>query len=72
MFIRIRRSLKPKRIAFISEALVPVIEKFAGAKLGCELILDGGRPFALDSSDPDVVVKTIGRLREVLAVPATR
>jgi hypothetical protein len=72
MLTRIRRSLKPKRLAFISAALSPLIEKFAAAQLGCDLILDDGRPFSLDGSNPAAVTRTIARLHELLAAPATR
>src|SRR3984893_17596059 len=52
LFTRIRRSLKPKRLAFISGSLTPLIERFASAQLNCELVLDDGRAFALDRSNP--------------------
>ncbi len=63
---RIRRSLKPKRVALISASLAPHTGKFSYAQLGCELLLDGGRPFELDNG------QSVGRLREALAVPAVR
>jgi len=72
LFTRIRRSLKPKRLAFISGSLTPLIERFAAAQLNCELALDDGRAFALDDSNP-AAAKTAGaRFHEVLAVPASR
>ncbi|MGH9743677.1 MAG: hypothetical protein ACRD51_15135 [Candidatus Acidiferrum sp.] len=64
---RMRRSLKPKRIILISEMLVPLGEKFTSVELGCPVILDGGKPFGLDSSDYSRVVQ---RLQETLAAPA--
>jgi len=49
MITRIRRSLKPKRVLLISDMLAPFAETFSGADLGCPLILQDGKPFALDS-----------------------
>src|SRR3981189_3337201 len=49
--VRIRRSLKPKRVVLISRALETVLEKFMALQLGCPLVLDDGKPFALDGSD---------------------
>jgi hypothetical protein len=72
LFTRIRRSLKPKRLAFISGSLSPLIPKFAAAQLGCELVLDEGHAFALDGSDPAAVGRAVSRLHESLAVPAAR
>lgn len=72
LFTRIRRSLKPKRVAFISSSLSPLISKFASAQLGCELVLDEGHAFALDSSDSAALSITVTRLHESLAVPAPR
>jgi hypothetical protein len=72
LFTRIRRSLKPKRIAFVSESLTPLIERFASAQLNCELALDDGRAFALDNSNPAEVKAAIARFHDVLAVPASR
>jgi len=72
LFTRIRRSLKPKRLAFISGSLAPLIERFASAQLGCELVLDDGRAFALDHANPAEVKAAITRFQDVLAVPASR
>jgi hypothetical protein len=72
LFTRIRRSLKPKRLAFISGSLTPLIERFASAQLNCELVLDDGRAFALDHSNPAEVTAAIARFQDVLAVPASR
>jgi hypothetical protein len=60
---KIRRSLKPKRVALISEKLEPVMERLSSADLGCPLVLDGGRPFAFDGAGS----ASIMRLREALA-----
>ena len=72
LFTRIRRSLKPKRIAFVSGSLTPLIERFASAQLNCELALDDGRAFALDNSNPTEVKAAITRFHDVLAVLASR
>jgi hypothetical protein len=72
LFTRIRRSLKPKRLAFISANLTPLIERFASAQLNCELALDDGRAFALDHSNPAAATAAIARFQDVLAVPASR
>ena len=72
LFTRIRRSLKPKRLAFISGNLTPLIERFASAQLNCELALDDGRAFALDHSNPAEVTAAITRFQDILAVPASR
>jgi hypothetical protein len=72
LFTRIRRSLKPKRLALISESLNALIEQFAAAQLGCELVLDDGRAFPLDHSNPVEVTAAIARFHDVLAVPASR
>jgi hypothetical protein len=72
LFTRIRRSLEPKRLAFISESLTPLIERFASAQLNCELVLDDGRAFALDNSNPAEVKAAITCFQDVLAVPASR
>jgi hypothetical protein len=72
LFTRIRRSLKPKRLALISRSLTPLIERFASAQLNCELVLDDGRAFALDHSSPVEVTAAIARFQDVLSVPASR
>jgi hypothetical protein len=72
LFTRIRRSLKPKRLAFISGSLTPLIERFASSQLGCELVLDDGRAFALDHSNHAEVTAAIARFQDVLAVPPSR
>src|SRR5712664_4650384 len=49
--VRIRRSLKPKRVVLISRALEAILDKFVALQLDCPLVLDDGKPFALDESD---------------------
>jgi hypothetical protein len=72
LFTRIRRSLKPKRLAFVSGSLTPLIERFASAQLNGELALDDGRAFALDHSNPAAASAAIARFQDVLAVPGSR
>ncbi|MGC2816192.1 MAG: hypothetical protein WA207_12385 [Candidatus Acidiferrum sp.] len=48
---RIRRSLKPKRVALISGQLAPMVAQFASAGFGCPLLLDGTNPFGLDAAN---------------------
>jgi hypothetical protein len=72
VFTRIRRSLKPKRLALLSGAMAPLVEKFAVAQLGCELILDDGLPFAIDSADSSTATRATHNLHRVLASTAAR
>ena len=65
--VRIRRSLKPKRVVLISRAVEPILGKIAALELGCPLFLDGGKPFALDGPDAG---KAASRLREAIATAA--
>jgi hypothetical protein len=69
---RIRRSLKPKRLAFVSRDLTPLIGRFASAQLNCELVLDDGRAFPLDHLSPAELTAAIARVQDVLSVPASR
>jgi hypothetical protein len=48
---RIRRSLKPKRVVLISDALTLLAARLSSAELGCPVILNDGKPFGLDSSN---------------------
>jgi len=72
LFTRIRRSLKPKQLALISGVLTPVVEQFASAQLGCELLLDAGAPFALDSPNGAAEAGSRENLRQLLNLPTTR
>ena len=65
--VRIRRSLKPKRVALISQALAPVLEEIQTSKLGCPVVLDLGKPFRFDGPAPE---HAVARLREALAAAA--
>jgi hypothetical protein len=60
---RIRRSLRPKRLALISQALEPVLGRLDKIDLECSIVLDGAKPFALDGHVPD---QAIARLRNTL------
>ena len=64
---RIRRSLKPKRVVLISQALGPILEKILALELGCPVVLDNGKLFEFDGPAP---TNTVARLREALAGPA--
>jgi hypothetical protein len=64
---RIRRSLKPKRVVLISELLTPLTARFSSAEMGCPVLLDGGKPFGLDTSGISMAAQ---HLREVLGAPA--
>jgi hypothetical protein len=64
---RIRRSLKPKRVVLISQALGTVLESIQALDLGCPILLDTHKPFALDSSLSETAVAL---LRERLSRPA--
>jgi hypothetical protein len=61
---RIRRSLKPKRVVLISQALGPILEKILALELGCPVVLDNGKLFEFDGPAP---TNTVARLREALA-----
>jgi hypothetical protein len=63
---RIRRSLKPKRVMVITEQLSPVVDDILALNLGCPVLLDGGKPFRLESRAGENGVE---RLREALAAP---
>lgn len=67
LFTRIRRSLRPKRIVLIARELEPLLSKFDEAKLGCELVLDGGRSFELGGSGVSEDAQSMARFKKVLA-----
>jgi hypothetical protein len=64
---RIRRSLKPKRVVLISELLEPLTARLLSADLGCPVVLDGNKPFALDSADSSGALQ---HLRQALGLAA--
>jgi hypothetical protein len=63
LLTRIRRSLKPKRLAPISESLERFLPDLASGGLPCSILLDQERPFALDGSAPS---EAAGRLKEAV------
>jgi hypothetical protein len=65
LIARIRRSLKPKRVALIAEPLNCLTDLLSEAQLGCQVILDGQKPFALDGAQHSEVLL---RLRSALGV----
>jgi hypothetical protein len=60
---RIRRSLKPKRLVPISQALEQFLPVLSSGELPCAILLDHEKPFALDADRAD----ESSRLREALA-----
>jgi hypothetical protein len=64
---RIRRSLKPKRVIVVTEQLSRLVDDIFALNLGCPVLLDGGKPFRLESGAGENGVE---RLREALARPA--
>jgi len=67
--IRIRRSLKPKRVMAVTEDLTPIVEDILALELGCPVMLDHGKPFRLESGAGEN--RALWRLRESLAIPTT-
>ena len=61
---RIRRSLKPKKLALLSRDLEHVLPAFLSADLHCAILLDKEKPFALEG---DVASETAMRLRAAIA-----
>ena len=61
---RIRRSLKPKRLAPISKWLEQFLPALASGELPCPILLDREMPFALDGNAPP---EASGRLRDAVA-----
>jgi hypothetical protein len=61
---RIRRSLKPKRLAPISRWLEQFLPALLSGALPCATLLDRERPFALDG---DAASDAAGRLRDAVA-----
>ncbi len=61
---RIRRSLKPKRLAPISKWLEQFLPALTYRELPCAMLLDREKPFALDG---DAASEAAGRLRNAIA-----
>jgi hypothetical protein len=68
LFTRVRRSLKPKRVALVSLLLEPLADRFSESSLGCPVILDNGKPFVLQGSDSNAAIL---RFRSSLTLSAT-
>lgn len=66
---RIRRSLKPKRVILVTEIPSEVVQDILALDLGCEVILNYGRPFALNPSSKE---EEIARFRAALESRAMR
>lgn len=66
---RIRRSLKPRRVILVTEMAPEVVQDVLALDLGCEVILDSGKPYALT---PSVKDGEIARFRAVLDSKAMR
>src|SRR5258708_38020369 len=64
---RIRRSLKPKRLAPISGVLEQFLPALASGELSCTILLDQDKPFALDGNASSEALR---RLRAVTASTA--
>ena len=60
---RVRRSLKPKCVMLVTEMPEDVVQDIVALDLGCEVILNDGKPFALA---PSVKESEIARFRAVL------
>jgi hypothetical protein len=61
---RIRRSLKPKRVMAVTEAMGLVVQDIVMLNLGCPVLLDRGKPFGLEKSAEE---KGLERFREALS-----
>jgi hypothetical protein len=61
---RLRRSFQPKRVASISSKLDPSLGGLTEKELGCTLLSDGSKSFALDGPAPE---KEAEKLREAHA-----
>lgn len=60
---RVRRSLKPKCVTLITETFEPLVQDILALDLGCPVVLDEGKPFALSSP---VERADFSRFRETL------
>jgi hypothetical protein len=59
---RIRRSLKPKRLAPISLTLEPFLPALAAGDLHCPILLQEGKPFALDGAASSEAALRLGEV----------
>jgi hypothetical protein len=60
---RIRRSLKPKRLVPVSQALERFLPALNSGDLPCAILLDQGKPFVVEV---DTAAESTSRLREAL------
>jgi hypothetical protein len=67
--VRIRRSLRPKRVALISAALEPFADQLRSALSDSHLLLNGEKAFRLDQGNPSGEGLL---LRQALAAVSTR
>jgi hypothetical protein len=65
---RIRRSLKPKKLAPVSHGLEPLLAILSSSELPCTILLDGVKPFVLDEEPSFEAAK---RLCAALTAPAS-
>jgi hypothetical protein len=61
LLARIRRSYRPKRVAIVSTLLSPLLTSLTEKELGCAVLLDDGKPFALDGAGPEEASARLGR-----------
>jgi len=61
---RVRRSLRPRRVILVTEAVAPVVQNLLTLDLGCPVMLDDGKPFELGDSGSE---SGFLRLRQKLA-----
>lgn len=67
VLMRIRRSLKPKRLAPISKYLEQFLRVLTSGEVPCAVLLDSEKPFALDG---DTASEAAERLEEAVAAPS--
>jgi hypothetical protein len=67
---RIRRSLRPKRLVPISGSLASLLNSLETIDLGCPILLDNGKPFALNDDGRDQVIDRLRQALAVVGVPA--
>jgi len=65
---RIRKSLKPRHVILVTEALTPVVQNLLTLDLGCSVMLDDGKPFELSGLKSGA---DFSRFRQKLAGAAT-
>ena len=63
---RIRRSLKPKRVALLGAAMETFARKWMNGELGCPLLLDEGKPYSPEGASSQA---SVAHLRAALQMP---